>query len=364
MTGYGLFSTRTMIQALEEMFPPERFLLDTFYHRTEQFTTEYVDIDFYKGARTVAGYVSPEQEGNVVGRIGYQTFSYRPPYIKEKMAMKPSDMLNRRFGTTIYQAESPLQRAARQLALDMQYLDDTISRAEELQASQGLFQGQLQLLDGNWLIFPQAPTHQIDALEFDWTDTVNSDPLADLIEWHDMVARDSGIVPDTVIMGTDVIKAYINHPKVANNTAALSSIRVERGQIDPKVLGKGVTYYGYIAEIDCDIYKYNSYYVPSNAPQGTQQIPMVPLNALLMASSNMRADQLYGPILDMEADDPDAADGVEGSLEPFRRFPKSWVTKDPSRRWIMLQSSPLMIPTQVDAYMFAYPVAAPAGQLG
>jgi hypothetical protein len=68
---------------------------------------------------------------------------------------------------------------------------------------------------------------------------------------------------------------------------------------------------------------------------------MVPSNKIWMGSSKARRDVVYGPIKDM------------GALQPFKRFPKSWLVDDPSVRWLMLQSSPLAIPVQVDAGMFA-----------
>jgi len=359
---YDLYATRTMIQAVEQMYAPESFLLDTFFTETQLFETEFVDVDFYVGGREAAGYVSPEQEGNVVTRIGFATENYKPPYIKEKMTIKPTDLLNRRYGATIYQAESPLQRAMRQMALDFAYLDDRCTRAEEVQASDALFTGQIRLLDGNTLVLPQKPTHQIDAVVYDWTDTDNSDPLEDLVEWALIVTTDSGVRPDTVIMGKDVIKAYINHPKVANNTAAMSSVKTDRGWISPLVKNKALVYYGYNSEIDCDIYTYNERYMPAGSPKGTAPVPMVPMNGLLMASTGMRAVRLYGPIMDLQAGRTESVPGAIGNLFPMRRFPKSWEEQDPSQRWLMLQTAPLIVPLQVDAYMFAYPVAAPTGQ--
>lgn len=349
---YPLFATRTMLAALEQMYPARTFLKDLFFKKADPVTTENIDIDIYKGKRRTATYVSPNDEGNVMSRVGFTTFSYKPPYIKEKMALKPTDLLNRQYGATIYQAESPLQRAERQLALDLATLDDAITRAEELQASQALFQGQIQLLDGNWLIFPQAPTHQITSLEYLWTDTEDSDPLKDLGTWRKLILRDSGLAPDVVVLGTDALEAFLNHPKISGNTAALSQVKIDRGQIDPKVLENGVIYWGYISEIGCDLYSYDEWYVPPDAPENTEAVPMVPLNAVMMGCTRARMDVAYGPILDMEA------------LQPFARFPKSWTTEDPSVRWLMLQSAPLLIPVQVDSYLFATVCALSNAQLG
>ena len=340
-TTYPLFDTRTMLAALEQMYPARTFLKDTFFKRTTVVETEYVDYDVYKGKRRVATYVSSYQEGNVMSRIGFQTLQYKPPYIKEKIATNAEQFLKRTYGETIYQAESPLQRAQRQVALDMADLDDAITRAEELQCSQALFTGSVTLLDGNTLTFAQSASHQITNLLYLWSDTVNSKPLSDVQSWRRLLNKDSGVAPNVLVFGSNAINAFLNHPQISGNSAAFSQIKVERGSIDPKLLANGVIYWGYISEIGCDIYSYDEWYIPSNNPAATDAIPMVPTNSVLMGSTNARMDAIYGPILDMEA------------LVAVRRFPKSWIEPDPSVRWMMMQSSPLMVPTQVDSYLFA-----------
>ncbi len=341
MADYNMFQTRTMLPALEQMYEPEQFLLNTFFNRTTTVETATVDIDFFKGKRRTAAYVRPSQQGQVLSRLGFETFSYKPPYIKVKQPTTAEQFLNRTYGQTIYQGESPMQRAERQLAIDMADMRNTIRRAQELQCAQGLFTGRISLLDGNDLVFPQSPTHQITDLAYLWTDKVNSKPIDDLRAWKRMVAKDSGIVPDTVILGFDVVTAFLNHPQISDNTGALSMVKVDRGQIKPELKPEGVTYIGYISEIGCDIYSYDSYYVPADAPDDSEALPMVPNDALMMGSTAARMDTIYGPILDMEA------------LQAVAIWPKSWLEHDPSVRWLMLQSSPLEIPTQVDSYMFA-----------
>jgi len=106
-------------------------------------------------------------------------------------------------------------------------------------------------------------------------------------------------------------------------------------------IAKGVIYWGFISEIGCDIYSYDEWYIPANAPAASGGVPMVPVNKVLLGSTQFYSSIVYGPILDMEA------------LQPFRRFPKSWILPDPSVRWLMLQSSLLAVPVQVDSYLWA-----------
>ena len=333
-----LFATRTMLPAVEQMLPAKKFLQTKFFKNVRTVETEHVDIDIYRGKRRTAAYVSPKEEGEVVSRVGYTTYSYRPPYIKQKMATIAGDMLKRSYGESIYAAETPLQRAIRQVALDFAELDGMITRAEELQACEGLFTGKVTLLDGAQIDFGQLGTHQISSMSHLWTDKTLGTPLDDLRAWRQLVIKDSGLAPDTVVMGTDALNAFINHPQISNNTGSLSMVKIDRGQIKPELLAEGVIYWGYISEIGCDIYSYDEWYVPAD---GSAAVPMVPANKVMIGSSQARMDTIYGPIQDMEA------------LYAVRRFPKSWIDEDPSVRWLMLQSSPLLVPAQVDAYLWA-----------
>jgi len=191
-------------------------------------------------------------------------------------------------------------------------------------------------------------------MQYLWSDTVNSDPLKDAGIWRRQLIRDSGIAPDTMIFGADAINAFVEHPKVGGNTGALSSVKVDRGQINPQLLEEGVTYWGYIAELGCDIYSYDEWYIPPGAPDTSEAVPMMPLNGVWMGSKRARMDMAYGPIMNIKA----------GGLVPVKRFPTSWITDDPSVRWMMLESAPLAIPVQLDSFLFAQVVALSKEQLG
>ena len=80
----SVFDTRTMLEALEMLREPKTFLLNTFFKGQNEFPTESVDIDIYKGKRRVAVYVNPKGAGQVVDRTGYKTNTYKPPYVKPK----------------------------------------------------------------------------------------------------------------------------------------------------------------------------------------------------------------------------------------------------------------------------------------
>lgn len=329
-----MFNIRTMLAALEQMHTPRTFLLDTFFKEERVFTTEAVDIDVIKGKQRLAPFVSPLHEGKVVERTGFTANSFKPPYIKQKMAFTAQDLLKRAPGETIYQGDqTPEQRAQKQLGKDLIELDEMITRREEWMAASALNTGKITVVgDGvnAEIDFKMDASHKVTlAGAALWTDAA-SDPLADLRAWKQTAAKDSGLVPDVAVFGADVYKAFVKH---ANVKGQLDTRRITLGQIDPKLLPSGASYIGTVEQLD--IYTYDEYYLDDNAVLQ----PMVPVDKIFLGSTKAKTTRLYGAILDLKA------------LAAVKRFPKSWEQEDPSIRWVMLQSAPVVCPTQIDAFM-------------
>jgi len=333
-----LYDTRTMLAAIEQMQRPKTFLLDTFFKGFEQFATKYVDIDIIKGKRRLAPFVSPRMAGKVVEKLGYSTSSYTPPYIKPKMVSTAQELLSRAAGEIVYQGgQSPLERAASQVGSELAELDEMITRREEWMAAQALNAGTINVVgDGvdDVIDFQMPADHKVTltgtAL---WTDS-DSDPLKALRAWRRKIIQDSGVSPNVAVFGASVIDAFLGNAKVVN---ALDTRRVDLGQIDPQVLPDGATYYGHIKDVALDVYGYDEWYLDDD---GDEQ-PMVAADKILLGSDRTRNARLYGMIQDLDA---------EGAYA-VPRYPKSWTTKDPSTRFVMLQSAALVALLQPDAFM-------------
>ncbi len=332
----SMFETRTMLAALEKMFLPRTFLLDTFFKGQEISNTEHVDIDVYKGKRRLAPFVSHLHEGKVIDRTGFVTRSFKPPYIKEKTPFSGADLLNRQAGETIYApgALNPMQRAEQQLGKDLLELDQMITRREEWMASKALFTGKVRCIgDGidMQVDFLRDPELLITLTDLFWGDS-DGVPITNLKIWKELVAKKSGNVPDVLICGADVIMPFLENAQVQK---LMDKTKIALGQIILKELPSGVTYYGTIEGLD--VYTYNEYYLDDNDVLQ----PMAPVKQILLGSSRARAARHYGAIRDLKA------------TAAVARFPKSWEQEDPSVRWIMLQSAPLPVPVDTDSYLAA-----------
>lgn len=332
----SMFQSRTMLAALEKMFIPKTFLLDMFFKNTETSNTEHVDIDIYKGKRRLAPFVSPVMEGKVVDRSGFTTRSFNPPYIKPKMPFSGADLLNRQPGETIYApgALTPMQRAEQQLGKDLLELDQMITRREEWMAAQALFSGKVRCIgDGIDVMidFLRDAALTITLIDLFWADA-DGVPITNLRAWKQLVGKLSGIVPDALVLGSDVVMPFLENAQVQK---LMDKTKITLGQIDPKTLPLGATYYGRVDGLD--VYSYDEWYLDD---AGDLQ-PMVPVKQILLGSTRTRAVKHYGAIRDLKA------------TATVARFPKSWEVEDPSVRWVMLQSAPIPCPLDTDAFLTA-----------
>lgn len=339
----ALFETRTMLRALEQMVPARTFLRDNFFSgNTNQSTAKHVDIDIRKGKRRLAPYVKPTSQGVNVDRIGFKAYTFEPPYVKPKMVTTAQDFLDREIGNTIYGAtDGPMQRAEKQVGADLAELEEMILRREESQAAELLQTGKVTVKGegypaaGTEIDFLMPATHLITLTGTDlWTDKVNSNPLEDLRAWKRIVSKDSGIIPSDVIMGTDALDAFLAHTEVKDQ---LNTRRIDLGIVKPEELEDGVTYYGRI-EGKLDLWTYEEYHF--NEDTGTEDAVIDPTKVLL-ATRRAYTSINYGAIQDLRAN------------AAVARFPKSWEKEDPSVRFIMVQSAPLLALNQVDAFLCA-----------
>jgi hypothetical protein len=343
-----IFSTRRMLAALEQRKPPRTFFLDRFFRNSNVSNSEYIDIDIYKGKRRMAPFVNPRLEGKVVEARGYKTYSYKPPYIKPKMVTTAEQILKRAMGQNIYADNmGPAQKAAMEVGKNLAELDEMITRREEWMAAQVLTTGKVVVVGegvDDEIDFLMEATHlPVLAGGARWNQSATAQPINDLRAWKKRIAQDSGIVPTDVILGADAYESFMACDQIIGSTGGRKGFfdlrRINIGQIDPRELPGGVTFVGTITELGLDFWTYDEWYIDEN--DNETEKPMMPVDKILMGSTQARTQRQYGAIIDLDA------------TAAVARFPKSWTKKDPSARFVMLQSAPLPSLHQVDAFLCA-----------
>ena len=296
----------------------------------------------------MAPIVSPLMEGKVVTRAGFTTQTLKPGYIKPKMVTTAADLLKRQPGQVIYSGNQTIEdRAQVQLGKDLAELMDQIDRREEWMAAQALDLGKLTMTiksesdDKSVEVdFQMAASHKVTLAGNDLWDNALSDPLAKLAALSQVIRKDSGLSPNVLVLdSTAACPAFLNHAKVQK---FMDMRAVDMGEIKPAELPDGLTYIGRLRYpgLFVDVYCYDEWYEDETTGVLT---PMVPVKKAWLGTTRSANRTQYAVIQDMEA--------IEGGQAAVSRFPKSWTTKDPGVRWLMVQAAPLPTMKQPDAFV-------------
>src|SRR4029077_6339072 len=176
----GLFTTASVIEGIIIRQPVPSFIRDMFFSQREFIDSETVQIDTYRGGKTLAPFVLP-LEGQVVGR--------RKPFTRafvEAPAIAPARVITLReakrpgWGENPYAYKSPEERGATLIANDTRDMEEEIGRTEEAMCCGCMFTGKIPIN------YRTKTSVQIDygftnttVLAKFWTDPT-ADPLADL----------------------------------------------------------------------------------------------------------------------------------------------------------------------------------------
>jgi hypothetical protein len=339
----GTYDTQVLQGLIQTLFTPSSYWLDSFFGSTQTFEQEYIDFDVLTGGRRMAPFVSPLVQGKPVLAQGYTTKRFKPAYIKPKDVVDPNRIIKRRAGEPL---NGSLSLQARKDAVVSDILTEhkaQINRRWEWMAAQAVITGKVTVAGSEYpstlVDFGRRASHTVvltgTAL---WTDTVNSNPLADLENNMIQFQQDTGFVVDRVTMATGAWKAYRVHPKVIAQLNLLQ--RGTTDSINPGVLAAGVAQLvGHVGLSQIPIYVYNDIFEDATSTAASPvYVPYLPVNTVVLTSSTgIQGVRAFGAILD--ADAGYAASDI---------YVKNFRENDPSLEFILSQSAPLMIPTRPD----------------
>ncbi len=177
-----------------------------------------------------------------------------------------------------------------------------------------------------------------------WNDAGVS-PIQDLEAWMDEVADKANAAPNVIVMTNDAWSALRDDPrfdKMIDRTARNGNAAADLG-FKPGVPGSP-QFRGNFGGADnaVEIYTYNDNY---RDDAGVQQKLLPPGTVILGARQAAAGIRAHGAIQDAEA--------IEQGLIALEKYPKSWIEKDPSVRWMMTQSAPLTVLGRPNATMRA-----------
>ena len=336
-----LYTPRTLAEVVKTTPPVRTFLRDRFFTNVKTFPTERVDIDIVKGNRKMAAFIHPMVGGEIVQATGYETKSYAPPLINPATISTADQLLKRLPGEDMYSGKTPADRAAEKLIEEYNQLNDMTTRREEWMAAQVLTTGQLKVKGkGVDEVIDFGLTNKITLASTKEWGTPAADIWGNLKDWKQQVSRNGFANANMVIMGKAAADAFLADATIKN---LLDNRRIEIGAIKPEEMEGGLTYYGHLNLPGVDIYGYDEVYLDDETGETK---PLIPDNVVLMIPSAASFMRAYGLCTYLD----DAGAWHEAETD---RLLCTYVEHRPDRRFIELQTHPLLIPDKIDSWLAA-----------
>lgn len=343
-----IFDTSVLVQVVSNLKTSQNWLLDRFFPNVVTYETEEVAIDVDIGLRRMAPFVSPLVQGKIVESRKYQTNTFKPAYIKDLRAPDLRKPIRRQIGERIGGEYTAADRAMLNLQFEMEDQIDMLHRRLEWMASSALVSGTVTVAGEGYetqiIDFGRSSDLTITLSGDDkWPQSVaagatNTQPSDDIEEWQTLILKNSGAVPADLVFTNKSWRAFRLDTTIKDNAITFPNLNPYENQINAGAqINKGAVYKGRWGNFD--LWLYNDWYID---PLDNVEKPMIPDGAVIMSSADLMGTRAFGVILDPEF-----------NYGPLAYAPKSWVEKNPAQRLILMQSSPLVIPSRVNASLCA-----------
>jgi hypothetical protein len=342
-----IFDTNVLVHVVRNLKLPSQFLVDTFFPNVIEFETENVSIDVDVGLRRMAPFVSPLVEGKPVESRQYQTNSFKPAYIKDLRTPDFRKPVMRAIGERIAGSLSPEVRIQQNLAYEMEDQVQMIQRRLEWMAAQALMNGSYQIAgDGFEAVTLNFNRNSALTVALTGGSTWSAgnigtnqapgsvSPSANIETWSQLVLQQSGRAPTDIIFTTGSWALFLLDLRVQQ------SVWYQRSG-DSKIEFGGGVQTGAVYKGEWGGYRlwvYNDWYINSSG----SEVAMIPGNMVIMSSPALEGVRAFGAIMDEDF-----------SYGALAYAPKTWVEKNPSRRHLLMQSAPVVVPSRVNAALAA-----------
>lgn len=338
-----LFSTTALNRVVEEVPLNPAFFLNAFFTDVETSDTETIMFDTVKGRRLITPLVSPIVQGKVVREAGYETNSLSPAYLKDKREFDPNKQFKRRAGEKIGGSLTPEQRLQASIGYAITEQLEMWTRRLEVMAAEVVRTGKL-VLKGE--LYPEklvdfarhADLRVVLAGAALWTNAAVN-PLKDIQSWGQRIFDISGLVATDVVMASDVwqvIQDKASGPDtdavakyIKNNLdTTVATLQQARASLGPMLFQEGVRLVAVFG--DYRLWVHSDQYVD---PEDNTTKKVIPDGELVMVAKGIEGVRHFGAIRDLKA-----------GIQPRQFFVKSWENEDPSVRYMLGQSAPLIVP--------------------
>jgi hypothetical protein len=349
--GNLIYDTNVLIQVVPNLKRSTKFLLDKFFPNIITADSEFVSIDVDVGKRRIAPFVSPLVEGKLVEQRRMQTNTFKPAYIKDKRAPDLRKPVRRMIGERIGGDMTGAEREMANLEAEMTDQIDVVDRRLEWMAASALSTGTVTIAgDGFPTVVvdfgrdPSLTVAKTGGAQWTLANVLagTASPTSDIEAWQRLILKKSGATTTDIIFTTSAWEGFIADP-LLKGAIYYPKLGESGNLIDPGArIQKGAVFKGQWGQYS--LWIYNEWYVDSGTEGGTvdKEYPMLTDGTVVMSGPDMMGTRAFGQILDP---------AFNYSALPYA--PKTWVTEDPAQRYILMQSSPIVIPSRVNAALSA-----------
>lgn len=323
----------TLTQAVNEVKSPNSFLKNLLFQDQEPVFTDKIELSVWSGDRQVAPFVLKNGEAVMVDGYGESFHTVEPPNIRIKRAIDPWRRMNARMpGFQIFPSRQ--QWGSSQdlyMQKQLERLADLATNAEEYLcalAIRGVISYSVSEQAVFQITYPKPAGNNV-TLTTTWDDPDPSVPEieSDFDTAKRLISDEVGLVPTDVILGSTAARLF---KKVLKSQKILDMLHYTAGEVtlQNQYRPDGAILLGNFCGI-------NVWSYPRTVSINGSTVPLVRANYAEFVCAVPAAENriYYGPIADEDA--------LEGDMAVTQRFSKSWVEKDPSQRFLLLQTRPL-----------------------
>lgn len=345
-------NTLTLLDAVEQMEKTKSFLRDTYFptnDATDIFNTSEVLVEYKNGSKKLAPFVSPRKNGMTMLRDGYSIKGYEPANIAPKRPLYIDDLKKKGFGEALFSKLTPEERQMALITMDLQELDDAITRREEAMAAE------VMLTNGCVMkhhadqgdVYQEKEIHFYDGGSNPATytpsaawSTSSADILGDLAAMIKMLTS-NGCEAKDVIVGSDVATTFINNDKIQK---LLDIRRYEMGIVAPRELPSGAAVIAVIPVMGhiVNIIAYDATYENASGVV----TPYIPADKIIVTAPGA-GRTAYGCVTQVEQ--------VDGAMHSYagKRVPHYVADAANNSRALTLTAAPLVMPKKQNCFISA-----------
>ena len=327
-----LFDIATLADVIRALPQPRLGFSGKYFTRVSESTVAEIHFDVEGTDLRMAPFVSPLVAGKLVPGLGFQTKTFRPAYIKDKTPFTPGRALTRRLGEQIGGEYSPEERLLLDIATDLADKLGRLERRIEWMAVQALYHGKVTVSGEQYpttvVDFGRAASHTKALTAGNKWGDAGISPIKLLHQWSD--EAESPITD--WYMTADAYAIFRDHEDTVKRMELVRGTSTL--QMDA-VLSRDLVMMGVLDGFRIWVIpKLNVTYEDGTTAR------LVPDGTVIgVADAYFEGVRHHGAIQDLD------------NLQPSAYFVKSWTEPDPSARYVLLQSAPLLVPYRPNCSM-------------